>query len=74
MGSREWTYWLAYFELYPSGDDWEQTALLAWASIAPHSKHPPRISDFLPASMRAEQSISGRMSPEQIRAVLKGKR
>lgn len=74
MGSREWTHWLAFMESYPWGDDWEQTALQAWSSVAPHTKRQIRVEDFLPTSMQLARKIERAMTPSQIKAVLEGKR
>lgn len=72
MGSREWTYWKVFREMYPWGDDWEQSAQEAWAAIAPHTSKPPRMMDLLPQGMRTEAILGSRQTPEQIRATLKG--
>ena len=74
MGSREWTYWLVFMEVYPWSDDWEQTALIAWSGVAPHSKRSLKIEEFLPTEMRANMTATNRMTPEQIKAVLLGRR
>jgi len=74
MGSREWTFWLAYMDMYPWGDDWEQAAMVAWSGVAPHTKRTCRIDEFLPTGMRSEQTLSRAMTPEQIKAVLVGRK
>jgi hypothetical protein len=65
MDSREFSTWLAYSRWFsPLDDSWDQTAMLIWASLAPHMKHPPDPNKFIPVESSAPKH------PTQIRATL----
>lgn len=51
MGSREFAYWQAYHRYFePIGGDWEQTGLIAAATLAPYCERTrtPKPDDFVP--------------------------
>lgn len=55
MDSREFSEWKAVARYYePFGDEWRQTGLLAAAMLAPYSRRPPRVTDFMPIHTRPQ--------------------
>jgi hypothetical protein len=39
---------LAYYQMAPWGDDWEQSATQSWAAVSPHVKRKVTPADFRP--------------------------
>lgn len=57
---------IAYYNMAPWGDDWQQAATTAWASAAPHVKKPMKPDDFIPAVKRRKP----RQTPAQMASIL----
>lgn len=47
---------IAYYRLFPWGDDWAQAGVQAWAAVQPHVKRRMRPEDFKPKPPRRQQS------------------
>jgi hypothetical protein len=45
--------WRKYYEMSPFGDDWQQAATVAAASMNPHVHRPRNIEDFIPKFRKA---------------------
>ena len=67
MDSRELSEWMAVHRFFvPLPDSWQQTALLASATLAPYAKkgHPPKPGDFIPVEKPPQHQ-------EQINAMIR---
>lgn len=70
MDSDEFTDQLAYYRLYPWGDDWHQAGVISWAAMSgPHVQYRNRTAaDFIPKFLRRKPE----QTPEQISNVIIG--
>jgi hypothetical protein len=60
MGSREFSYWVAYSRYYePIGGEWEQAGLIASAALAPYCPRgqTPRPRDFVPTEKPPQHQV-----------------
>lgn len=55
INSREFTEWLALYEIDPWGDDWAQAATVTTAALSPWTKRRLNPQDFIPGRRQARR-------------------
>jgi hypothetical protein len=58
MSRPEFVSHIAYYQMAPWGDDWEQSATQSWAAVSPHVKRRMSPADFRPNRKRIEKPQS----------------
>lgn len=56
MDYAEFVHHIAYYQMCPWGDDWDQASVNAWASVQPHIKRRMKPQDFKPKTKSKPQS------------------